>query len=245
MPEILSPSYELKLECISQTIRRLRDRIAERFPDSGLSKVAAALLRITEETGPILDQKRRPHRLLRVAIWVAIILLVAVLLGLLITYRRSNLDVTGWGGLLQMVESGIQDAIFLGLALYFLATVEARLDRRVSLRELQRLRNIVHIVDMHQLTKDPEHLVSPERTTPSSPVRKLNHFEMSRYLDYCSELLSLCSKIAPLHLQSVNDPVVLSAVNDIENLASNLSNKIWQKIMVINLERRSAGLLPG
>ena len=143
-----------------------------------------------------------------------------------------------------MVESVIQDAIFLGVALYFLSTVETRLERRVSLRELQRLRNIVHIVDMHQLTKDPEHLISPQQTTPSSPVRKLNHFEMSRYLDYCSELLSLCSKIAALHVQSVNDPVVLSAVNDIENLASNLSNKIWQKIVVIDAERRSAGLLP-
>ena len=235
---------ELKLECISQTIRRLGDRVTERFPASGLSKVAAELFRIAEETGPILDQKRQPRRLLRIAILVAILLLVAIPVGLLATYRRSSLDVTSWRSLFQMVESVIQDAIFLGVALYFLSTVETRLERRVSLRELQRLRNIVHIVDMHQLTKDPEHLISPQQTTPSSPVRKLNHFEMSRYLDYCSELLSLCSKIAALHVQSVNDPVVLSAVNDIENLASNLSNKIWQKIVVIDAERRSAGLLP-
>jgi hypothetical protein len=32
----------------------------------------------------------------------------------------------------------------------------------------------------------------------------------------------------------VNDPVVLDAVNDIEVLASNLSNKIWQKIVILD-----------
>jgi hypothetical protein len=35
---------------------------------------------------------------------------------------------------------------------------------------------------------------------------------------------------------------VLSAVTDIETLASNLSNKIWQKIVVIDAERRVADL---
>jgi hypothetical protein len=98
---------------------------------------------------------------------------------------------------------------------------------------------------MHQLTKDPEHLISPDLTTPSSPEHKLSHFEMSRYLDYCTELLSLSSKIAAVHLQAVNDPVVLSAVSDIEILSSNLTNKIWQKIDVIDAQRRAAGQIPG
>ena len=111
------------------------------------------------------------------------------------------------------------------------------MDRRVSLRELQRLRNIVHIIDMHQLTKDPEHLISPGKVTPSSPKRRLTHFEMARYLDYCTELLSLSSKIAAVHVQTASDPVVLTAVNDIENLAASLSNKIWQKIVIIDQER--------
>ena len=57
---------------------------------------------------------------------------------------------------------------------------------------------------------------------------------MSRYLDYCSEMLSLSSKLAALHVQYVNDHVVLDAVNDIETLAASLSNKIWQKIMILD-----------
>jgi hypothetical protein len=142
--------------------------------------------------------------------------------------------VEGIGSLLQVAESAAQDLIFLGVAIYFLFTLEARLHRRVSLQALHRLRTIVHIVDMHQLTKDPEHLLSPGMETASSPERRMTRFELSRYLDYCSELLSLSSKLAALHAQYLNDPVVLDAVNDIEVLASNLSSKIWQKIVILD-----------
>lgn len=42
-------------------------------------------------------------------------------------------------------------------------------------------------------------------------------------------MLSLISKVAALHVQYLNDSVVLDAVSDIETLAGNLTNKIWQK----------------
>ena len=44
----------------------------------------------------------------------------------------------------------------------------------------------------------------------------------------------MSSKLAALHAQRMNDPVVLDAVNDIEVLAANLSNKIWQKIVILD-----------
>jgi hypothetical protein len=87
---------------------------------------------------------------------------------------------------------------------------------------------------MHQLTKDPEHLLSPHLRTPSSPERQLTRFELARYLDYCTELLSLSSKLAAVHVQHLNDAVVLNAVNDVETLAANLSSKIWQKIVILD-----------
>jgi hypothetical protein len=93
----------------------------------------------------------------------------------------------------------------------------------------------VHIVDMHQLSKDPEHLLGPAMPTESSPRRSFTRFELARYLDYCSELLSLTSKLAALHVQYLDDEVVLDAVNDIETLAASLSNKIWQKIMILDI----------
>jgi len=229
---------ELKLEHIQETLRALQRRIAERFPESGLSKVAAELVKIGDETGPIIQGIRRPHRGLKAAVTAAITLIAALTLGLLVYVGTLRFNAVDLAIVLQAVESAAQDVIFFAVAVYFLLTLESRLDRKVSLRELHRLRTIVHIVDMHQLTKDPDHLLHPDSTsTPSSPVRKFNHFELSRYLDYCSEMLSLTSKLAALHVQYVNDPVVLSAVSDIEVLASNLSNKIWQKIIVIDAAR--------
>lgn len=42
--------------------------------------------------------------------------------------------------------------------------------------------------------------------------------------------------------QSVNDAVVVEAVNDVENLGSNLSRKIWQKITLVEeFDRRRRG----
>ena len=90
---------------------------------------------------------------------------------------------------------------------------------------------------MHQLTKDPERLMSPQPDTDSSPSRSMTAPELGRYLDYCSEMLSLTSKIAASFVQSFNDPVVLSTVNEIETLVTGLSGKIWQKITL--LERAS------
>jgi hypothetical protein len=88
---------------------------------------------------------------------------------------------------------------------------------------------------MHQLTKDPSQIVIPlARRTPSSPRRSLTPFQLVRYLDYCSELLSLVGKLAALYAQSTSDAVVLQAVNDIEQLTNGLSRKIWQKIMMLD-----------
>jgi hypothetical protein len=225
---------ELRLELILTTLATLHGRISERFPGSGLSQVAQELYRIGKETGPILERIRRPNALLRVGIIITVALIGLVAVALFFYMPSLSLDVAGVGSLLQAVESAAQDLIFLALAIYFLVTIETRINRRISLQALRELRSIVHIVDMHQLTKDPEHLLTPGMSTASSPERKLTRFELARYLDYCAELLSLSSKLAALHLQYVNDPVVLNAVNDIEVLASNLSNKMWQKIVILD-----------
>jgi hypothetical protein len=227
---------ELKLDLILTTLGKLQNRIAERFPDSGLSRVAHELQRVGRDIGPVLDGLRRPNRLLRAGVGIAVIMIVALVgsLFMFVFLRGQPVQLNELGSVLQTVESAAQDLIFLSIAIYFLITLESRLNRRLALRSLHRLRSIVHIVDMHQLTKDPEHILSPGRSTASSPERKLTRFELARYLDYCTELLSLSSKLAALHVQYVNDPVVLDAVNDIEVLASNLQNKIWQKIVILD-----------
>jgi len=60
-------------------------------------------------------------------------------------------------------------------------------------------------------------------------------FELSRYLDYCSELLSLTGIIAALYAQNSEDSVLVDAVSDIEQLTNGISRKIWQKLMILDL----------
>jgi hypothetical protein len=141
---------------------------------------------------------------------------------------------------LQGIEAAMNIIVLMGAALFFLVTIEDRLKRRRALTALHELRSIVHVIDMHQLTKDPSAVVSVGGKTPSSPARTLSPFEVTRYLDYCSEMLSLTSKVAVLYAQAFPDPVVTDAVSDIERITVGLSQKIWQKIMILRAEGANA-----
>ncbi len=92
-------------------------------------------------------------------------------------------------------------------------------------------RSLAHVIDMHQLTKDPTLVLGPR--TASSPAREMNRFQLARYLDYCAEMLALTAKLAALYAGESDDPVIVAAVNDIETLTSDLGRKIWQKIMIL------------
>jgi len=111
--------------------------------------------------------------------------------------------------------------------------LESLWKRRRALAALHKLRSLAHVIDMHQLTKDPSfehHAVAP---TTSSPRRDLSAGELERYLDYCTEMLSLIGKLAALYAQSHTDQVVAQTVNEIEVLTTNLARKIWQKIAIL------------
>lgn len=232
---------ELKPERIQETIVALERRIAERFPGSSLSRVSSELRRLAGESEQVIQGLRRPMWLVRFGAALAIVAIVGIAAGLAVLALSGSLRVENLADVLQASEAAVNEIILLALTIFFLITLETRVKRRKALRALHRLRSIVHIVDMHQLTKDPEYLVSPKIDTPSSPARSFTRFELSRYLDYCSELLSLTSKLAALYVQYVNDPVVLTAVNDIETLATSLSNKVWQKIVILDVAMPEEG----
>lgn len=218
---------------IVATLERLSKRISERFPDSGLSRVSQELLLVARESGQRIQRLRRPWWSIRLGILV-IILAMSALVVLTALSVRISLRVENIADLLQGLDAGVNEIILLSLALFFFASMEGRFKRRATLRALHQLRSIAHVIDMHQLTKDPDAVLAPKMATASSPQRSLTRFELSRYLDYCSELLSLTSKLAALYVQYVPDPVVLDAVNDVETLADGLSQKIWQKIVVLD-----------
>ncbi len=223
---------------IVATARTLETRIRERFPDSGLSRVAAELGLVAQEAMHRIDLLRRPRWGLRIATGCLIGLIV---LGLLLAGSRLRfpLSLVEAGPFVQTLESAINDLVFVGVAIAFLVTVEDRLRRRAALQALHELRSLVHIVDMHQLTKDPDQFLAERRDTASSPKRALTPFELTRYLDYSSEMLSILGKVAALYAQRLDDPVVLAAVNEVETLTAGLSSKIWQKIVILGTTVRA------
>jgi hypothetical protein len=49
-------------------------------------------------------------------------------------------------------------------------------------------------------------------------------------------MLSLSSKAAAVYADNIHDPAVIDAVGDIERLTTNLSQKIWQKITLVETD---------
>ncbi len=225
----------LRVDLIQDTIDDLCIRIRERFPNSGLSRVGLELAKQGMLTDSIVRQLSRPYWPLRLLSIIGVIFIIGVV-GILGS-RTLQLAPGAEGSLewIQAIEAAINEVIFLAIALYFLLTVEVRFKRQIALKALHRLRSIAHVIDMHQLTKDPAYVLAEAKPTPSSPIRTMSDFELVRYLDYCTELLSLTSKLAALYVQYLNDPVVLEAVNDLESLSDGLSHKIWQKITILDL----------
>ena len=231
--DVRAITLQLDPERIIATVDRLHRRIEERFSGSGLGRLAAHLEEVARVTAERTRWVGRPQLLLRVVVGLVIAVTLALLVALLAnapwTFATDDI-----GELLQTVEAAINEVILIGAALFFLITVEGRIKRRRALRFLRELRAMAHLVDMHQLTKDPERASYGGARTASSPRHELTHFQLGRYLDYCSEMLSLISKLAALYAQTSDDTAVLAAVDEVETLTTGLSRKIWQKIMILD-----------
>jgi len=227
----------LEVDPVRQTVQRLHDRIGARFPERGLRKAAADLLTMVDnvEDGPRSNQSRirtarLASRLLIAAILVATLVAVALAFHDALTDGdriASSLDV------LPLIETTVNDIVFAALAVFFLFSFPERLQRGRTLQLLHQLRSLAHIIDMHQLTKDPEQLRDSFVPTPASQPLEMTRDEMERYLEYCSELLSLVGKTAALCAEESRDAVVLDTVSTIESLTTGMSRKIWQKISML------------
>lgn len=214
------------------TAATLVRRVEERFPESGLCGVAAELHSVAKEAAEVARWLGRPLYWVRGAVALAVLVMVW---GVVLALSRVPLEVraTGASDLAQLIESAVNDVAFLGIAVYFLFGLETRIKRQRALGELHVLRSLAHIVDMHQLTKDPERLLHPELDTLSSPKRTMTPFELTRYLDYCTEILALTGKLGALYVQDFDDADTVAAAGTIETLTVGLSQKIWQKIMIL------------
>lgn len=219
---------------IEQTISQLLNRINERFPGSGLSNVCRHLLEISRGAERMTHWLGRPLWAFRLAGVIIMLVLVAAIIAQFFFLDWKDTKVV-WSEFFQGMEAVTNEMIFAGAAFFFLATMERRYKRNRGLKALHALRSIAHIIDMHQLTKDPERVLGTTFTqTQSSPKPALTSFQLRRYLDYCSEMLALTGKIAAEYVNQFDDAILVSAVNEVETLTSDLSRKIWQKIMILH-----------
>lgn len=236
------PQFRLLIpDRIVTTAEKLERRIGERFPQSGLRSVAADLHSVAKEAVARNEIVRRPNYVLRIVVWLLLAWLVAVLVlfGFAVRANLPTLKQIQAEGMpqfeehIQTLEAALGSAVFIGAAVIYLVSLERRWKRERLLAAMRELRALAHIVDMHQLTKDPE-TTARGQPTASSPQRTLTTFELSRYLDYCSEMLSLISKIGAIYVQEFPDPAALEAADQLARLTADLSRNIWQKIMILD-----------
>jgi hypothetical protein len=222
---------------IIETVRSLHGRIEARFPESGLGKVVGELQDVADETVGRTQWIQKPHLLLRCIALLLSIFIIMLLAFLLAHVRQFNFE--DFTNSVQALDSSISSVVFIGATILFFLSWEHRIKRDRALKAIHELRALAHIVDMHQLTKDPESYARHSQHTTYLRKRSMTPFELNRYLDYCSDALALISKIAALYVQGFQDPVLLDAVDDVEDLTAGFSRKIWQKITILENLRRT------
>jgi hypothetical protein len=220
---------------VGLTVEHLERRIRARFGDRGLTRAALDLRRLVDEVQTEADQShirlRRTTFLARATSITIAVATVALLGFSLRTAVREGLQNSqDW---VPLIESVINDLVFSGIAMLFLWAFPERRERRTLLGLLHRLRSLAHVIDMHQLSKDPEQVMPTYRRTQQSVTHGLDAEQLHHYLDYCSELLSLTAKTAALCAEHSTDAVVLNTVSTLETMTTELSNKIWQKISLL------------
>lgn len=157
---------------MAATLAQLQARIDARFPESGLAQVAADLVHVGRDTRARAEALSKPYFGLR----LLTLLVVAGAVGAQI-YAASLVDWRDAAGLVgradalslsQGVDAAVNLLVLGGAATFFLMSLEQRWKRRRVQRALHELRSFAHVIDMHQLTKDPTLLLSRGPATPAS-----------------------------------------------------------------------------
>lgn len=235
----------LEAPAVKETVEVLYGRIEARFPKRGLLGVCADLITLVDEVQLAAGLGHRQIRIARAASRVAMAVVLAVTAVALVLAVHDALT----GGVdnsidaLGVAETAISDLVYASIAIFFLWSFPERLQRSKLLTLLHQLRSTAHVIDMHQLTKDPEQLKPSFVPTSKSTRLNMTRDQVERYLDYCSEMLSLVGKTAALCAEESRDSVILETVSTVESLTVGLSRKIWQKIS--NLPPGDAVKRPG
>lgn len=216
------------------TAKKTREQIAELFPGSGLEGVAKELVEVAHETRAQTHLISKPLWGLRIGIGLLVLMVVClpcVALGVIeLTETKPQL----WD-FLEATDAGIHILLVLAGGILFLVATERRIQRKRAMSSLNELRSLAHIIDMHQMSKDP--ITRQTETTDPEVLRgRTVHtpVQLGQYLDFSADMLSIVGKLAALYPQNLDDRDVLVAVNEIESLSTSTARKVWQKLMILN-----------
>jgi hypothetical protein len=211
-----STSKERHLDAhkLIRTSAELERWITKEFHEAHLAVVAREVHAFAQEAVAKAEKIRQPIWPLRLGIWTVLVLALAGAVHGVVTHEMADtlrfLDTTKGAA----VYLSVFGAIFIGL--------EIRWKRHRALKAVAEIRALAHIVDMHQLAKDP----------PIEQFRENGQqVKILEYLHACTALLALLSKVAQFYVENFPDPVATNAVNDFELITTGLSNKIWMKIL--------------
>jgi hypothetical protein len=220
---------------VGVTAKRLVERVQDRFGEDDLTGIARQVSDVASRSEKRIGRALRVGFMIRVLTWplvVGAILGVASWIGSL----QLTIRVNDAGDLAQSLDSVVQTMLVLGAGVWFLLSIGTKVQRRSLLKALQELNALAQVIDLIQLDKDPDRLhFSTEQRSPKSPtLGKANTaFLLSRYLDYCGELLSVLGKVACLYRERIDDEVILSRLGDFDRLTNQLRTNIGAKMGLI------------
>ena len=216
----------LIVDHVIRTIRRMDRQIDTYFPDRNLANLSSSIIEFAIRHESDLERIDRPNIPIKLAIGLAI----SLMSGLVIYWLYELFIQNDGSGIIfqpQDLDAFINILIFGSAITWFLLNWQAKSKRRFIIGRINELRSFGHVIDMHQLTKDPFF----------DDEMEMSDKDLIRYLDYCGDLLSCCSKLAATYLEHTDDETVVQYVNEFESLTGQFNRKIWQKITILDRNR--------
>ena len=212
------PKHRLDAGKIIETAKNLADDINLRLPGTNLAILARELAELavaTEERG---RQARRPFLAIRALSALAIGL---VLLGLwyLARHIHARWEFGTINNVFDAINTGFNLLVLLAGALWFCATLEARIKRKEALGFIEELREFAHVIDVTQLYYTHELYRSRNDARPGNPAID------ETYLLYCTQMLGVISNLAPLYTRGATGDSILRAASEVQMLAMAIITK--------------------
>jgi hypothetical protein len=223
----------LKHQVIVDRIRILSFRIHDRFPKSSLKEHSFNFVQFSKDFKVKIDNSKKWSKMF--LIWQGALILITVVCSAVLMVHLIEVLPDSKLETLPILNAFFNMSFIFFSCFYFLFTVDRWYSRKRISELLIELKNYIHVADMHQINKDPNHFHDEYISAENSPTKSLTKFELQRYLDYTHEFISLSSKLSCLILDKFHDDQeIISSVNEVDLLCNGISSKIWQKIIVLN-----------